>query len=163
VSSIKICKSFDDLTNSELYSILQARNEIFIVEQNCVYQDMDGYDQKSFHIIIPYQEKLGAYCRINPAGLKYPEWSIGRVLTLKHARNKKLGHELIAVALQEISARGGKKVRISAQAYLQKFYESHGFLRIGEEYLEDKIPHIEMLLAFPKKVSSTRRSKSITK
>lgn len=140
-------KSFLDLNSHELYEILQARNEVFVVEQNCIYQDADGYDEKATHVVVPFEGKLGAYCRILPAGLKYPEWSIGRVLTAKHARGQKLGHILTTTALKAIRDQGGGSIRISAQAYLQKFYESHGFIRIGDEYLEDNIPHIEMLRA----------------
>lgn len=140
-----LIKNFSDLTQRELYQILQARNEVFVVEQNCVYQDADGYDEKSIHVIVPFEDRLGAYCRVLPPGLKYPEWSIGRVLTAKHARGRKLGHKLTEAALETVAIRGGGNIRISAQAYLQKFYESHGFACVGEEYLEDNIPHIEML------------------
>lgn len=139
-----LIKDFADLSPYELYEIMQARNEVFIVEQNCVYQDIDGYDEKSIHVVIPFNSKLGAYCRIIMPGIKYPEWSIGRVLTAQHARGKKLAHKLAAAALDAIAQRGGGNCRISAQAHLQKFYESHGFVRIGDEYLEDNIPHIEM-------------------
>lgn len=138
-------KGFFDLTARELYEILQARNEVFIVEQNCVYQDADGYDTESIHVTVPFAGKLGAYCRVIPPGLKYPEWSIGRVLTVKDARGQSLAHKLTSAALEVIAQRGGGDCRISAQAYLQKFYESHGFLCVGDEYLEDDIPHIEML------------------
>lgn len=138
-------KNFSELSQKELYDILQARSEVFVVEQNCVYQDADGYDERSLHVVIPFEGKIGAYCRIVSPGLKYPEWSIGRVLTSRHARGQKLGHALTKTALDAVASRGGGDIRISAQAYLQKFYESHGFVRTGEEYLEDNIPHVEML------------------
>ncbi len=138
-------KKFSDLSQDELYGILQARNEVFVVEQQCVYQDADGYDQVALHAALPYEGRLGAYCRILPPDIKYTEWSIGRVLTVGTARGKKLGHLLMATALNTIAAHGGGDVRISAQSYLQRFYEVHGFVRIGDEYLEDNIPHIEML------------------
>ncbi len=138
-------KKLSDLSPDELYGILQARNEVFVVEQQCVYQDADGYDREALHVVLPYEEGIGAYCRILPPGIKYTEWSIGRVLTAGAARGKKLGHLLMTTALDTIAAHGGGGIRISAQAYLQRFYESHGFVRIGDEYLEDNIPHIEML------------------
>lgn len=143
-SEAPLIKAFKELTNQELYAILQARNEVFVVGQNCVYQDTDGYDNGATHIIIPYDGRIGAYCRILPPDLKYKEWAIGRVLTAPHARGKKLAHQLTQLALSTIVKQGGKDVRISAQAYLQKFYETHGFIREGAEYLEDNIPHIEM-------------------
>lgn len=138
-------KNFSDLSPDELYGIMQARSEVFVVEQQCVYQDADGYDQTALHAVLPYEGNLGAYCRILPPGTKYAEWSIGRVLTAGVARGKKLGHLLMATALDTIAAHGGGDIRISAQSYLQQFYEVHGFIRIGDEYLEDNIPHIEML------------------
>lgn len=138
-------KKFSDLSQDELYAILQARNEIFVVEQQCVYQDADGYDQTALHAVLPYERRLGAYCRILPPGIKYAEWSIGRVLTVGTARGKKLGHLLMTAALDTIAAHGSGDVRISAQAYLQRFYEQHGFVCTGNDYLEDNIPHIEML------------------
>lgn len=141
-------KNFSDLTLDELYDILQARNEVFTVEQNCIEQDADGYDRESIHVVIPFEDKLGAYCRLLPAGLKYPEWSIGRVITSKHARGQKLAHQLMKTAMDVIKTRGGASIRISAQSYLQKFYESHGFIRIGGEYPEANIPHIKMLFEF---------------
>jgi len=138
-------KKFSGLSPDELYSILQARNEVFVVEQQCVYQDADGYDREALHVVLPYEAWIGAYCRILLPRVKYTEWSIGRVLTTRAARGKKLGHLLMITALDTISKQGGGGVRISAQAYLQRFYEQHGFVRIGDEYLEDNIPHIEML------------------
>jgi ElaA protein len=138
-------KSFSALSPDELYAILSARNAVFVVEQQCVYQDADGYDQQALHLVIPHEGLLGAYCRILLPGAKYPEWSIGRVLTVDSARGKGLGHTLMQQALEAIASHGGGAVRISAQAYLQRFYEHHGFVRVSEPYLEDNIPHIEML------------------
>jgi ElaA protein len=138
-------KKFSDLSPDELYAILKARSEVFVVEQQCVYQDADGYDQSALHVVLPFEATLGAYCRVLPPGSKYAEWSIGRVLTTDAARGKRLGHLLMTTALDAIAENGGGDVRISAQAYLQKFYESHGFVRIGDVYLEDNIPHVEML------------------
>jgi ElaA protein len=140
-----IIKAFADLTLQELYEILQARNAVFVVEQNCVYQDADGYDQQAIHLVLPVNGKLAAYCRVLLPNVKFSEWSIGRFLTLPQFRGKKLAHQLMTVALDFIARRGGGDCRISAQAYLQKFYEAHGFARVGDEYLEDGIPHIEMV------------------
>ncbi len=140
-----LVKNFQELTVSELYDILQARNEVFVVEQKCVYQDADDYDQKSLHVIVYQDDKLAAYCRVLPAGLKYKEWSIGRVLTMSQARGKGLGHVLIKAAIDAIQSNGGKDIRISAQSHLKKLYEGYGFVAVGNEYLEDDIPHIEML------------------
>jgi len=137
-------KKFADLSPVELYDILSARNAVFVVEQKCAYQDIDDKDQAALHVVIPFQGKLGAYCRVLPPGVSYTEWSIGRVLTAAHARGHKLGHQLMKEALAAI---GKNPVRISAQSYLQKFYETHGFTRVGEEYLEDDIPHVEMIKA----------------
>jgi predicted GNAT family N-acyltransferase len=106
---IGFVKSFSDLSTYELYEILRARNEVFVVGQDCVYQGIDGLDEKSFHIVIPFEGKLGAYCRILPAGLNYPECSTGRVLSSKQARGRKLGHRLMETALQTIRTKAGGK------------------------------------------------------
>lgn len=140
-----LVKNFQGLTVSELYDVLQARNEVFVVEQKCIYQDADDYDQKSLHVIVYQDDKLAAYCRVLPAGLKYKEWSIGRVLTMPQARGKGVGHVLIKAAIAAIQSNGGKDIRISAQSYLKRLYEGYGFVAVGNEYLEDDIPHIEML------------------
>lgn len=140
-----LIKDFADLTQYELYEILRARNEVFIVEQNCVYRDVDGHDERSLHVVIPFDGKLGAYCRVVRPGTVHPEWCIGRVLTAKHARGRKLAHRLMAAALDAMARRGGGSCRIAAQAHLQKFYASYGFARIGEDYLDDGIPHVDML------------------
>jgi len=140
-----ISKNFYDLTHDEVFDIYQARSEVFVVEQNCVYQDVDDYDKKSFHVMVYEEDKLAAYCRVIPAGLKYLEWAIGRVLTMPHARGKGVGRVLMDDALNVIKHNGGENIRISAQSYLCKFYESYGFKVVGEEYMEDNIPHFEML------------------
>jgi len=140
-----ISKNFYDLTHDEVFDIYQARSEVFVVEQNCVYQDVDDYDKKSFHVMVYEEDKLAAYCRVIPAGLKYPEWAIGRVLTMPYARGKGVGRVLMDDALNVIKHNGGENIRISAQSYLCKFYESYGFKVVGEEYMEDNIPHFEML------------------
>lgn len=135
-------KKFEELNIHELHEIFKLRADVFVVEQNCVYPDIDGYDPASLHVAIPYEGRLGAYCRIVPPGLKFPEWSIGRVATSQHARGHKLGHIMMKNAIEAVA---GHPIRISAQAHLQKFYETHGFNHTGKAYLEDNIPHIEML------------------
>jgi ElaA protein len=140
-----ITKFFYDLTHDELFDIYQARAEVFVVEQNCVYQDVDDYDKQSFHVMVRDESKLAAYCRVIPAGLKYQEWAIGRVLTMPHARGKGVGRILMDTSLNTIKNNGGGDIRISAQSYLRKFYEGYGFQVVGDEYLEDNIPHFEML------------------
>lgn len=138
-------KRFNELSTQELYKILQVRSEVFVVEQNCVYQDVDGKDQKAIHVLGYYQEDLAAYCRLFTAGDYFDQASIGRVLVSPKHRDKKLGHELMQTAIKAVENEFGQtKITISAQLYLQKFYEGHGFVKTSETYLEDDIPHIEM-------------------
>ena len=138
-------KSFDKLTIKELYAILKIRQEVFIVEQTCYYLDADGYDEKAIHIWGEKDEEIVAYCRIFEPKIKYPESSLGRVLTNPSYRNLKLGKTLIQFALETIKTRfNTTECRISAQDYLIKFYSDFGFQDTGEKYLEDDIPHTEM-------------------
>lgn len=138
-------KPFEALSLSELYNVLQLRSEVFVVEQNCVYQDIDGKDQKALHMIGEYNGETVAYCRIFKSGDYFEQSSIGRVIVKETYRDKKWGHDLIREAIDAIkNAFGETEITISAQLYLKKFYESHGFIQTSEEYLEDGIPHIEM-------------------
>lgn len=138
-------KLFDELSTVELYELLQLRSEVFVVEQNCVYQDIDGKDQKALHVLGYYQGNLAAYSRLFDKGYYFDEASIGRVVVSPKYRDKKFGHDLMKTSIQAISDFYGEDIiTISAQEYLQKFYESHGFLIISEMYLEDDIPHIRM-------------------
>lgn len=139
-------KSFDQLSADELYKILQARVDVFVVEQHCPYPELDGYDQSALHLWAETDDEVLAYCRIFPQGIKYDEASIGRVLTKKKFRGLNLGKNLVKFALNTIEARYKiTSVRISAQDYLLKFYSDFGFLDSGKKYLEDDIPHTEML------------------
>ena len=139
-------KSFDKLTIKELYAILKIRQEVFIVEQTCYYLDADGYDEKAIHIWGEKDEEIVAYCRIFEPKIKYPESSLGRVLTNPSYRNLKLGKVLLKIALNTIEVKfNTPNVRISAQYYLLRFYSEFGFISTGVEYLEDDIPHTEML------------------
>lgn len=139
---------FEDLSPAKLYRILQLRAEVFVVEQNCPYLDADGKDPKSFHVMgFNEKKEMVAYCRILPENISYSEISIGRVLTSSQARGTGAGKQLMARALEEIELLfGSVPVKIGAQLYLKKFYESFGFKFTSEEYMEDGIPHIEMLL-----------------
>lgn len=139
-------KSFEELTTKELYDILKVRQEVFVVEQTCYYLDADGYDEKALHLFAEKEGQVVAYCRIFGQGIKYAETSIGRVLTHPNARNLSLGKTLLSIALQTIEKRFETKAcRISAQDYLLKFYQELGFKDTGKKYLEDDIPHTEMV------------------
>jgi len=138
-------KNFESLSVNELYDILRLRSEIFVVEQNCVYLDLDGKDKKGLHLIGEFEGKIVAYSRLFESGISFDNASIGRVVVDANYRDKKWGHELMQEAIAGIKNRFGEtKITIGAQLYLKKFYESHGFVQTSEMYLEDDIPHIEM-------------------
>jgi len=141
-------KTFDQLTKNELYDLLALRADVFAVEQNCPYQDLDYRDQPGQHLLGWQQDKLVAYCRILPPGHQYADaYSISRVVTSLDVRGQGLGKQLIEQTLITIKQQApNSKIRISAQCYLQKFYESFGFIVHGEPYEEDNIPHIAMEL-----------------
>lgn len=142
-----IYKRFDELTAKELYGIMQLRNEVFVVEQNCVYQDADGKDSPSMHLAGWDGEKLVAYCRIIPPGVSYPECSIGRVVSSPAYRRTGAGKALMKLAIEKaFHDFTGNSIKIGAQLYLIEFYASLGFLPSSDRYLEDGIPHIEMQL-----------------
>jgi ElaA protein len=138
--------AFDALSAAELYELLQLRAEVFVVEQACAFQDMDGSDSKAIHVLGTAGGELVAYARCFPAGIKFPEASIGRVITRESVRGSGTGHELMRRAIACIGQHWGlQPIRIGAQARLEKFYLQHGFLTASEPYIEDGIPHIEML------------------
>jgi ElaA protein len=138
-------KSFDDLTVNELYDILRLRSAIFVVEQNCVYLDLDGKDKLALHLFGEFEGKIVAYSRLFKPGITFDNASIGRVVVDANFRDRKWGHELMREAIAGIKNHFGEsKITIGAQLYLKKFYESHGFIQISNMYLEDDIPHIEM-------------------
>ncbi|KFE98321.1 GNAT family acetyltransferase [Chryseobacterium formosense] len=138
-------KSFDELTVPEFHEIIKARIDVFVVEQDCPYPDLDGYDEKAIHLWAEQDNRILAYCRIFDKGIKYNETSIGRVLTSEKGRGKNLGKQLIQYAVETIENRfKTSEVRISAQDYLLKFYSYFGFQDTGKKYLEDNIPHTEM-------------------
>ena len=137
--------SFNELSLAQLYNVLKLRQEIFVVEQDCPYMDCDDYDQESLHLMAMVDGGLAGYARILPAGLYYKEPSIGRIVTAADFRRMGLGKRIIAKGLEIMEDRFGKTpIRIMAQCYLIKFYEAFGFATVGEEFLEDGIPHIEM-------------------
>jgi ElaA protein len=141
------CKKFTALTTEELYTILRLRSEVFVVEQNCVFLDMDNKDQYCDHLMGWSDNILLGYSRIVPAGISYVETSIGRIVSSPAARGKGIGRELLKESIATLYILHGKRtIRIGAQYYLKKFYESFGFVQKGEIYLEDGIEHIEMLL-----------------
>ncbi|MBS1564856.1 MAG: GNAT family N-acetyltransferase [Bacteroidetes bacterium] len=141
-------KKFDDLSPLELHNILQLRSEVFVVEQQCIFQDIDGKDPKCYHIMGQEDNVLLAYTRLVPPGISYAEPAIGRVVTSISARNRGAGRALMEYSIQQCHAIFGRQdIRIGAQLYLQKFYTSLGFRQSSEIYLEDGIQHIEMILS----------------
>ncbi len=140
-------KQFKELTINELYDMMVLRQEVFVVEQDCPYVDADNKDQKSHHLMVyPQLNDLGAYTRIVEPGVSYDEVSIGRVITAPKYRGTGLGVELMDLSIKVTESVYGKSsIRISAQEHLQKFYNKFGFEKVSEVYLEDNIPHIEML------------------
>ena len=139
-------KSFDELTIQELYDVLQLRSEVFVVEQDCVYQDLDGKDQKALHVLGFKNDKLVGYTRIFKPGIYFEESSIGRVVVAKNERKYKYGYDLMNASIEAIKKHFKKSViKISAQCYLKTFYNNVGFEEVGQEYLEDGIPHIAMI------------------
>ena len=139
-------KPFKALSRTELHDALSLRSEVFIVEQNCVYQDVDGKDPLALHVIGTFDKQIVAYARLFKPGDYFENASIGRVVVKKLYRDKKYGHLLMKKAIEGIASQlGENKITISAQLYLKKFYESHGFIAIGETYLEDDISHIRMI------------------
>ncbi|MBI3137237.1 MAG: GNAT family N-acetyltransferase [Sphingobacteriales bacterium] len=140
-------KPFSELSPHELYAILQLRTVVFVVEQNCVYPDMDNKDLPSWHLMGWENGKLLAYTRLLPPGLSYEQPSIGRVVTAPEGRGKGYGRELMERSIETVYKLYGKKeIRIGAQLYLQSFYASLGFRPDGAVYLEDGIEHITMFL-----------------
>jgi ElaA protein len=142
-----LLKKFEALSPYQLYAILQLRNEVFVVEQNCVFQDADDKDQNAHHLMGFINNKLVAYTRLVPQGEAYKEASIGRVVTAPSLRRTGAGRELMIKSIDTLYNVFGKQpIKIGAQLYLKKFYESFGFHQISEVYLEDGIEHIHMLL-----------------
>jgi ElaA protein len=138
-------KSFENLSVTELYDLLRLRSAIFVVEQNCVYLDLDGKDKVALHLLGEFDGIIVAYSRLFKPGISFANASIGRVVVDADYRDRKWGHDLMRESIIGIKYHFGEsKITIGAQLYLKKFYESHGFVQTSEMYLEDDIPHIEM-------------------
>ena len=143
-----VCKTFSELTAEELYHVLRLRSEVFVVEQNCVFLDMDNKDFGCDHLMGWRENKLLGYSRIVPPGISYVESSIGRIVSSPAARGAGVGRELVQQSIQVLYRLYGRRdIRIGAQYYLKEFYESFGFIQTGDIYPEDGINHIEMLLS----------------
>ena len=139
-------KTFNQLTTQELYNLLQLRSEVFVVEQNCVYQDIDGKDKHALHVLGYKNNSLVAYTRIFKPGEYFEEASIGRVVVKENERQHRYGYDIMKASIHAVKAHYNQtQIRISAQKYLKTFYNNLGFMEVGEEYLEDGIPHINML------------------
>ncbi|MFL9845856.1 GNAT family N-acetyltransferase [Flavobacterium rhizosphaerae] len=138
-------KAFNELSLVELYQILQLRSEVFVVEQDCVYQDLDGKDEKALHVMGYHRETVVAYARLFAPGIYFNDAAIGRVVVHQNYRALKLGRKLMETAMDGIVKHyKTNAITVSAQLYLKRFYEDHGFTQEGETYLEDGIPHIRM-------------------
>lgn len=139
-------KTYNQLSLDDLYYILQLRSEVFVVEQDCVYQDVDGKDQKALHVIGKKDNTIIAYTRIFKAGDYFKEASIGRVVVSKKERHQQYGELLMKASIQATEDNFGTiEIKLSAQKYLENFYNNLGFTTTGEPYLEDGIPHIAMV------------------
>lgn len=139
-------KTFNQLSLEELYYLLQLRSEVFVVEQDCVYQDVDGKDEKALHIIGKNNNTIIAYTRIFKPGDYFKEASIGRVVVSEKSRHLKYGHQLMLASINAVeNSFHTKEIKLSAQKYLENFYTNLGFITVGKSYLEDGIPHIAMV------------------
>ena len=142
-----LCKKFDELTLEELYEILKLRSEVFVVEQNCIYNDIDGKDKTSFHIMIKENNKIAAYLRVLQPGVSYENASLGRVLVTKDARGMGYAKAIVTEGINCILRNfNTNKITIGAQEYLKDFYSEFGFKPVSEVYDEDGIPHLDMTL-----------------
>ena len=142
------CTRYEDMSPAVLYEILKLRSEVFVVEQQCVFLDMDDKDQGAWHLTGWYEDRLVAYTRLLPPGLTYAEASIGRVVSSPSVRRMGFGRELMEVSIRQLWTLFGKQnIRIGAQLYLEQFYGSFGFVTQGDVYIEDEIPHVKMLLS----------------
>jgi len=141
-----LTKTFNELSLEELYQILQLRSEVFVVEQDCVYQDIDGKDKNALHILGNKDSNVIAYTRCFDKGFYFKEAAIGRVVVKESERKNTCGHLILKASIEAIKERyKTDNIRLSAQQYLTNFYESNGFMQVGEGYLEDGIPHIAMV------------------
>jgi len=139
-------KSFDELSKKELYELLQLRGEVFVVEQDCVYREVDGKDERALHMLGWEDGILVAYARCFKSGDYFDQAAIGRILVRENYRKLGYGHQITKASIKAIKTKyKADKIKISAQTYLVIFYESHGFKTTGDRYMEDGIPHIAMI------------------
>ena len=143
-----LIKKWDDLSTDEVQSIFGLRSEVFIVEQECPYQDVDGRDPEADHLLLYENNILCGYTRIFSKNTYFKEASFGRTVVKKKYRGIGYGHILVKESLKHLKNKKENTIKISAQSYLKKFYASHGFIPKGDEYLEDNIPHTAMFLIF---------------
>ena len=140
-------KNFQDLSNTEIYQILRLRSEVFVVEQECIYQDIDNKDKKAVHIFLKEKNEIIAYSRVFKEKEYFENPSIGRVVVANKRRMYGVGKKIMNISIDYIKQNiKAKSIEISAQKYLKKFYSNLGFIQEGEEYLEDNIPHLRMFL-----------------
>jgi len=147
IDEINFCvKTFQELTNQELYDIMHLRQVVFVVEQDAAYLDADKKDEKSWHVFAYINDEMAIYARVIPSGISYNEASIGRVVSSPTYRRKKLGRPLMKKCIEVLENKfNSSTCRISAQTYLLPFYKEFGFEVCSEEYLEDGLPHFEMI------------------
>ena len=143
-----IIKKWEDLSKEEVERIFRLRSEVFVVEQECAYQDVDGKDAEADHLLLYENDILCGYTRIFPKNTYFKEASFGRTVVKKKHRGKGYGHILVKESLNHLKKKSESNVKISAQSYLTKFYAFHGFTPKGNEYLEDNIPHTAMFYSF---------------
>ena len=144
----KICKHFNNLTNTELYDMLRLRSDVFVVEQTCIFLDLDDKDQQCYHVLFYDDQTIVASSRLVPQGVSYPEMSIGRIVTSMAVRGTGVGKLLVDYSIEECRRLFGEgPIKIGAQLYAKKFYESFGFVQSSDVYDEDGIDHIKMILA----------------
>ena len=141
-----VFKKWEELSKEDVQSIFSLRSEVFIVEQNCPYQDIDGNDEKADHLLLYENNNLCGYTRIFPKNTYFKEASFGRTVVKKTHRGKGYGHLLVDKSLEHLKSKKQSPIKISAQSYLKEFYGSHGFVAKGDEYMEDGIPHTAMYL-----------------
>ena len=139
-------KPWNELSRKEINDIFSLRSEVFIVEQDCAYQDVDGKDDKADHILLSIEEELVGYARVFNENTYFKEASFGRAVVKKKDRGEGYGHLIVDKALEHLKTKKQSPIKISAQSYLKDFYSSHGFVAKGEEYMEDGIPHTAMYL-----------------
>ena len=139
-------KPWEKLSREQINEIFSLRSEVFIVEQECPYQDVDGKDETADHIMLRVDNELVGYTRVFPKNTYFKEASFGRAVVKKKDRGEGYGHLIVDKALEHLKTKKQSPIKISAQSYLKDFYSSHGFVAKGEEYMEDGIPHTAMYL-----------------